>query len=121
MVQAYFLRNIQKDPQGRRIGFFGYEVGHELEHVKGLTYDSEMSKSLELCEDMFARFNRGSGRELQFDGFVEMNVGDIVLVKSGDTKISYKCASVGFDQIEWEERFDWLSKQPTSIGINIRS
>jgi len=107
---CFYLRNEERDAEGRHVGMMdGYRPGHDLEFVQ--SFYSTLASALEACEYGFALFNRGSGQECYFSGR-SMSVGDLVIVEriGGDAAslAAYKCASAGFEPVEWEQRFDWL-------------
>jgi hypothetical protein len=113
-VKGYFLRNTAEDDHGRRISLWdGYHPGNPLTVVNVPTEVETLSSRKDLrsvCEIMFAKFNRGSGEEVDFKG-PSMSVGDLVILREGPRQVAYKCASFGFEKIDWEPRFDALLEE----------
>lgn len=57
----------------------------------------------QVCEEMFARYNRGSGREVEFAG-PSMSVGDFVVIFRRGQQVAYECRGSGFDPVVREVR-----------------
>jgi hypothetical protein len=53
-----------------------------------------------LLEQAFARFNRGSGEEVEFDG-PSASVGDVFVVSTAEDEpiTSYKIAGIGYEKM----------------------
>jgi hypothetical protein len=86
-----FFVNVEKDEQGRNVGFFGYEAGHALE----LAYQGEVDApdDLTCCEWLFERFNIAHPVDYRNRS---MSVGDVVVLDGGK---AYTCANIGFREI----------------------
>lgn len=89
-----FYVNTQTDEKGRRIGFFGYQNGHELT----LAYQDEVSKSADYADNIFleALFEQFNiARPSDYYG-PSMSVGDVVTLSDKTGERAYTVLSIGF-------------------------
>jgi len=87
-----FYVNVEKDAEGRLLGFFGYQPGQALE----LAYTGEVATPIMLkaCEILFEQFNINHPADYRNRS---MSVGDVI-VFAGNA--AFACDPIGFSQIE---------------------
>lgn len=92
-----FYVNVQRDAEGRWLGFSGYQTGHELKLAYGGSVEAD--SDLVACERLFERFNINHPSDYRDRS---MSVGDVVVLHSvkSFSGVAYSCESFGFKPIE---------------------
>lgn len=99
--------NIQKDAQGRNVGFDGYAPGHQME-VGYIGQINDMPDQQALGT-LFETFNINPPRDYANRS---MSVGDVALLQTGTDNRAYACESVGWKQVEVATINSPLTKPP---------
>jgi hypothetical protein len=95
-MQYRFYVNVEKDEQGRHVGFFGYKQGHALE----LAYTGEVEaiSDSDALNQLFETFNINHPANYRNRS---MSVGDAVVLIDESQPLSrtYVCEPVGWKEI----------------------
>ena len=82
-----FYLNTAKDVNGIPVGFFGYRDGHEL--VLAYKGDTVDGTQLDVCEDLFSKFNINHPEDYRNRS---MSVGDVVVLSDKQGTYAYAVA-----------------------------
>jgi YodL-like protein len=89
-LKYLFFVNVQKDGDGRWVGFLGYQSGHALELAYHGAVEAEHERHA--CNQLFEKFNINHPRDYRNRS---MSVGDVIVI---DHRKAYACESVGWKE-----------------------
>ena len=105
-MKVHFLRNTSPSPNKFVDGF---QTHDPLEYVGAVSAADVSPKAA--CELAFAKFNCGSGQEVEFDG-PSMSVGDVAVIRltyvdpaNEEVVRAFSCQMMGWKEIPTQPRF----------------